>query len=69
MHSKSDNIEIMIHDEAVEILKELFHSLENRYRNNFESMKSSEFVFSYVHLLYSKCHKNSKSWLIIYTFS
>ena len=66
MHSKSDNIEIMINDEAVEILKELFHSLKNRYQNNFESMKSSEF---YVHLLYYKCHKNSKSWLIIYTFS
>ena len=69
MHSKSDNIEIMINDEAVEILKELFHSLKNRYQSNFESMKSSEFVFSYVHSLYYKCHKKSKSWLIIYTFS
>ena len=35
MHSKSDNIEIMINDEGVEILKELFHSLKNRYQNNF----------------------------------
>ena len=69
MHSKSDNIEIMINDEAVEILKELFHSLKNRYQNNFESMKSSEFVFNYVHLLYYKCHKKSKSCLMIHTFS
>ena len=28
MHSKSDNIEIMINDEADEVIKELFESLE-----------------------------------------
>ena len=57
MHSKSDNIEIMSNDEPDENIKELFHSLENRYRNNLESMKGSEFVFDYVHLLYYKYHK------------
>ena len=57
MHSKSDNIEIMISDEADEVIKELFDSLKNRYQNNLESMKGSEFVFDYVHLLYYKCHK------------
>ena len=57
MHSKSDNIEIMINDEADEVIKELFDSLKNRYQNNLESMKGSEFVFDYVHLLYYKCHK------------
>ena len=31
MHSKSDNIEIMINDEADEVMKELFNSLKNRY--------------------------------------
>ena len=31
MHSKSDNIEIMINDEADEVIKELFNSLKNRY--------------------------------------
>ena len=57
MHSKSDNIEIMINDEADEIIKELFDSLENIYENNLESLKGSDFVFDYVHLLYCKCHK------------
>ena len=43
MHSKSDNTEIMINDkadeitdEADEVVKELFDSLENRYQNNVE---------------------------------
>ena len=30
MHSKSDNIEIIINDEAGEVIKELFDSLKNR---------------------------------------
>ena len=30
MQSKSDNIDIMINDEADEVLKELFDSLKNR---------------------------------------
>ena len=34
MHSKSDNIEIMISDEASEVIKEFFDSLKNRYQNN-----------------------------------
>ena len=57
MHSKSDNIEIMINDEANEVIEELFDSLKNRCQNNLESMKGSEFVFNYVYLLYYKCHK------------
>ena len=32
MHSKSDNIEIMINDEADKVTKELFDSLQNRYQ-------------------------------------
>ena len=39
MHSKSDNIEIMINDEADEVIKELFDSIKNRYQNNSEFMK------------------------------
>ena len=31
MHSKSDNIEIMMNDEADEIIEELFKSLKNKY--------------------------------------
>ena len=52
MNSKSDIIEIMINDEANEVIKELFDSLKNRYQNNLESMKSSEFFFGYIQLLY-----------------
>ena len=64
---------IMINDEADEIIKILSDSLKNRYQNNLELMKGSEFVFNYVHLLYYKCHKinqnhggsyiNSPDWI------
>ena len=46
MYSGSDNIEIMINDEADEVIKQIFDSLKN-----------SEFALDYVHLLYYKCHK------------
>ena len=49
MHSKSNNIEIMINDDADKVIKELFDSLQNRYRNNIEQMKGSEFVIDYAH--------------------
>ena len=61
MHSKSDTIEIMMNDKAHEVIAELFDSLKNRYQNNLESMKGSEFAFDYVHVLYYRC------W-IIYRF-
>ena len=57
MHSKSDNIKIIISDEVDEFIKKLFHSLKNRYQNNLQSMGGSEFVFDYVQLLYNKCEK------------
>ena len=57
MHLKSDNIEILINDEADEVKKELFDLLKNRYQKTLESMKGSEFAFDYVYLLYYKCHK------------
>ena len=52
MHLKSDNSEIMITDEADEVIKELFDLLKNRCQNTLESMKGSEFVFHYVCLMY-----------------
>ena len=56
-HSKSDNIKIIINDEADKVIKKLFKSLEKIYQNNLEkSMKGSEFIFDYVHLFYYKCH-------------
>ena len=57
VHSKSDNIEIMSTDVVDEVKKTLFDSLENRYQNNLELMRGSEFVFDNVQLLYYKCHK------------
>ena len=61
MHSKRDNIEIEINHEADEVIKEFFESLKNRYQNNLQLMKGSEFVFNYVHLLYYKCHKINRN--------
>ena len=53
---KSDNVK-NINDEVDEVMKEIFDSIKNKYQNNLESIKGSEFVFDYVHLLYYKCHK------------
>ena len=47
IHSKSDDIEIMINDEADGVIKELFDSLKNRHQNNLESLEGSAFVFDY----------------------
>ena len=52
IHLKSENTEIMISDEADEVIKDLFDSLKNRCQNNLELMKHSEVVFNYVHLMY-----------------
>ena len=38
----------MINNEAYEVTKELFDPLKNRYQNNLESLKGSDFVFDYV---------------------
>ena len=54
MHSKSDNIEITTNDKA----DKYFQSRFSRYQIGLEiSMKGSDFVFDYVHLLYYKCHE------------
>ena len=73
MHSKSDNMEIMISDESDEVIKVLFDSLKNTYENNLEPMKGSQFVLEYIQFLYYKCHKinpqrgalyiNSPDWI------
>ena len=63
MHSKGDNIEIMIDDEADEVIKQLFDSLKNGYQSDLESMKGSEFAFDYVQLLYYKCHKINPNYI------
>ena len=42
----------MLNYEADEVMKKRFDSLKNRYKNNLESMKDSEFFFAYFQLLY-----------------
>ena len=54
VHTKSDNIKVLINDE---VIKKLFDSLKIGYQNNLETMKNSEFIFDYVHLLYYKCNR------------
>ena len=63
MHSKSSNIEIMINDEVDDVIKDFFDALKNRYQNNLESMKGSEIVFDYVHILYYKCQNINPNWI------
>ena len=54
MHSKSDNIEFMPDDNAIEVDE----SLLSRYQIGLEtSIKESDFIFDSVQLLYYKCHK------------
>ena len=36
MHSKSDNIQIMINDGADEVIKQIFNLLKNRYQNDIK---------------------------------
>ena len=58
MHSKSENIEIVINDEPDEVIEELFQSLLFMYQIGLEtSLRGSDFIFDCVQLLYYKCHK------------
>ena len=60
MHSKNDNIEIMIGNETEQIIKTLFDSILRKYQKGLKkSMKRSKFVFDSVDLLHYKPHKIS----------
>ena len=60
MHSKSDNIEILIGTETNESIEELFKSHLERYQKGLEEkMRGSEFAFDNVDSLYCKLHKIS----------
>ena len=65
MHSKGDDIEIMSNDVADEVLKYIFDSLKNRYQNNLESIKGSEFAS----VIFICCIFHIWLWSIIYRFS
>ena len=57
LHSKSDNLEIMMGSQTDEIIEELFESLLQRYQEGLEeSMKGSEFIFDSVNSFYCKLH-------------
>ena len=70
MHSKSDNVEIMIGNETNEIIEKLFDSLLQNYQKGLEeSEEGSKFVFDSVNLLYYKLHKINLNWGRSYTDS
>ena len=53
MHTKSDNTDIRIGDDTNDGIKELFKSFLQRYQESLqEKMRSSEFQFDGVNLLY-----------------
>ena len=57
MHSKSDNLELMTYDNAIEVIEEIFESLLSKYQMDLEtSIKGSDFIFDDVNVLYYKCH-------------
>ena len=60
MHTKSNNIEIMMGNETDEIIEELFESLLQKYQEGLEEkMRGSEFVFDSIDLLHYNLHKIS----------
>ena len=52
MHSKSDNIKIIMNDEADKVTKKLFKSLEKRYQNNLENQWKIENLSSIMFICY-----------------
>ena len=59
MHTKSDNLEIMIGSDTNEVIENLFKSLLQRYQEGLEKMRGSEFVFDGVNLLHYDLNKIS----------
>ena len=58
MHTKSDNLEIMIGSEKDGVIEDLFKSLLQRYQESLEEkMKGSEFAFDGVKALYYDLNK------------
>ena len=62
MHTKINNVEIMIGSETNEIVEDLFESSLQKYREGLEeSMRGSEFVYDSVDVLYYNLNKVSLS--------
>ena len=60
MHTKSDNIEIMIGTDTSDIINELIDSFMKRYQEGLEKkMKGSSYIFELIDLLEYHLHKTS----------
>ena len=60
MHTRSDNIEIMIGDDNDDVIEELFKLFLKRYEENLQNkMRGSEFEFYGVNFLYYESNKTS----------
>ena len=60
MHTKSDNIMIMIGIETEDVINELFNTFRKRYQEGLETkMKGSSFTFEHIDLLEYHLHKIS----------
>ena len=69
MHTKSNNVEIMIGSKTDEIIKNLFESFLQKYEEGLEeSMRGSEFVYDSVDALYYNLNKVSLSRCGSYRF-
>ena len=69
MHSKTDNIEIMINGKADEVIEKHFESLLNIYQIELEaSMRDSDFIFNCVNLLYYKLYYKIIFKEVVYQF-
>ena len=62
MHTKSNNVEIMIGSETNQITEDLFESFLQKYQEGLEeSMRGNEFVYDSVDVLYYNLNKVSLS--------
>ena len=62
MHTKSNNVEIMVGSETNEIIEDLFKSFLQKYQKGLEEpMRGSEFVYDSVDVLYYNLNKASLS--------
>ena len=60
MHTKSDNMEIVIGSDTNDVIKELFKSFLQRYQEGLqEKMRKSDFPFEGVNLMYYDFNKIS----------
>ena len=58
MHTRSDDIEIMVNDEADEVIEKKIQSLFSKYQYELGTlMKGRDYIIDSFHLLYYKYHK------------